>query len=108
MSSERTDYMQDRAIGPAPLGFRHVGPGQHFEIVTVELDAVGTILERRGLGRSLRAIARELDARGIPTKFGRRRWSAQSVLLICRSAGRYANALRSRRMLAHEREAHGQ
>jgi site-specific DNA recombinase len=65
-------------LGTTPLGFRTPAPGERMEPDPVELETVRLILERREARDSFRAIAAELERRGIPTKRGRR-WDHSTV-----------------------------
>jgi DNA invertase Pin-like site-specific DNA recombinase len=51
---------------------------------TIPAPIVSLIRELRGEGTSYRAIATELNERGIPTMQGGKAWAAQTVLNVCK------------------------
>ena len=57
--------------GQVPYGERLAGDGRTLEPDATEAAAVGLVRELKAAGMSLRAIARELNRRGVPTKSGR-------------------------------------
>lgn len=79
-------------VGPLPLGYvadrpaRHLRPDDAAPAMLVpveeELAVVARIQAAREAGRSMRAIAEELTAAGIPTKTGQASWSHSTVQRI--------------------------
>lgn len=67
---------QGEAYGPTPYGFNRTG-GRLVQNNS-EQAVIGTIQSRRAAGASLRAIADELNAGGVPTKTGAK-WHASTV-----------------------------
>lgn len=63
-------------VGRAPFGFRI--EGSKLARVEEEARAIALIIERRGQGHALRAIADELNQQGIATQRGGR-WAPQTV-----------------------------
>lgn len=76
----------ERISGRIPYGKRLAEDGKTLEDDPDELAAVDLIREMRAEGRPVRAIAAELDQRGIPTKEGSPRWSPASVWRLSRPA----------------------
>jgi len=66
--------------GPEPFGYRR--EGDRLVPVSQELEALTLIRQLRAEGYSLRAIARELEKNGIPTKRGGVRWSPEAIRKI--------------------------
>jgi len=66
--------------GPEPFGYRR--EGDRLVPVSEELEALTLIRQLRAEGYSLRAIARELEKNGIPTKRGGVRWSPEAIRKI--------------------------
>lgn len=64
--------------GGIPLGSTVAADGVHLESDPTEAAAVATIRELRAAGRSIRAIAAELNAAGVPAR-GALGWHATSV-----------------------------
>jgi DNA invertase Pin-like site-specific DNA recombinase len=71
-----------RAYAPTPYGFKRIG--ERLEADEREQAILARIFEAHRSGKSLNAIARELDADGVPTKQGGR-WSAATVRYILRN-----------------------
>ena len=69
-------------LGQVPYGSRLAGDGRSLEPDAGELLAVAAIRELATAGVGSRAIARELDRRGIRTKTGRAGWSHAAVAKI--------------------------
>jgi DNA invertase Pin-like site-specific DNA recombinase len=57
--------------GDAPYGYRLAADGQRLESDPAEQDLVGEARRLRGIGLSLRAVARELEAKGFRSRRGR-------------------------------------
>jgi hypothetical protein len=57
-------------------------------------DIIPVVTELRGQGLSLRAIARELDRRGVKTRQGWEKWSAMQVGRVLARAGNNSAATR--------------
>lgn len=68
--------------GKVRFGFAVADDGKTLVPVAAEQDVIRLIKELRADGMSFRAIAMELDARGIPTKEKRAAWSNQAVSRI--------------------------
>lgn len=77
---------RNERIGQVPYGKRLSPDGKTLETDPAELDVMRAVRGWRAAGWSLRGIARELDARKIPTKNGGPAWSASSVRHLTRSA----------------------
>lgn len=75
------------AHGFVPFGSRDVA--KRLAPVAAELDAIEVMRRMRGEGASLRDIAAELQARGVPCQRGGR-WQAATVMRILRRAERGA------------------
>jgi DNA invertase Pin-like site-specific DNA recombinase len=71
-----------RAYAPTPYGFKRIG--ERLEADPREQEILARIFEAHRQGKSLRAIARELEAQGAPTKQGGR-WSAATVRYMLRN-----------------------
>ena len=69
-----------------PLVCTLISDGIHLVENLYEQNAISTIRGLRAAGFSFRAIARELDRLGIPTKSGRMKWSGKVVSGICERA----------------------
>lgn len=67
--------------GGIPLGSTVAADGVHLESDPTEARAVATIHELRNAGRSIRAIAAELNAAGVPAR-GALGWHATSVARV--------------------------
>ena len=79
MAHKRT--RRERISRFAPFGF-DFGPDDKVVDNAVEQAVVEEARRLRGNGMTLRQIAEELTARGIPTKNGKTRWTHQSVAAI--------------------------
>jgi site-specific DNA recombinase len=79
-------------LGAPPLGLRLPAPTGPDGQIPAELEAVRLILRRRRSGRTFRAIAAELSARGHRTKRGRT-WYASTVRAIWQRRSDYRNIL---------------
>lgn len=78
---------KNELVGKLPTGFELAADGKTLVPVAAELAVVKLVEELRASGLSLRAIAAELDRRGIGTKEGRGGWKHTAVRrLICRGA----------------------
>lgn len=67
----------------APLGY-HITDGKNLEIVPEEADLVRWMYSSYLSGHSTEWIAKELEARGVPTSSGRGGWQPQTVQkLLC-------------------------
>ena len=66
-----------------PLGYDLASDGISLVPNQQEQAVIGTIVERRGSGMTLWAVARSMEAEGVPTKFGGK-WSPKTVLAIIR------------------------
>jgi hypothetical protein len=64
-------------VGSVPYGSRLAADGVHLEADPVEAQAVQLIRDLRASGRTLRAIAAALEARGIPPRG--QRWHATTI-----------------------------
>lgn len=69
-------------LGTIPLGSRLGDDGRTLLADPAELATVATIRELAAAGLGMRAIARALDDRGIPTKTGRGGWTHRAVGLV--------------------------
>lgn len=74
---------QGRRVGAVPFGFNLAADGEQLLPNAAELEAVSLIQSLSLSGLSLRAIARELEFRGIPAKHGGA-WSAKVIRGILR------------------------
>jgi DNA invertase Pin-like site-specific DNA recombinase len=72
-------------IGSIPYGFRLTGDGVHVEPHPEEVAVVERVRALRSEGRTLRAIAADLDGRGIAPRGGGR-WHPQTVANIAKAA----------------------
>jgi len=79
---------QRAEIGLAPKGVRLAGYDVHGNVVADEAAVVREVFERFLAGDSLRALATDLDARGVPTRSGGT-WNPSTVRGILQNA-RYA------------------
>lgn len=70
--------------GDVPLGHRVAADGVHLEADPAEAEAVRVVHELRAAGVSIRGIAVELDARGVPARGGR--WHPTTVARLLRRA----------------------
>jgi site-specific DNA recombinase len=70
--------------GQVPLGKSLAADGVTLEPDAAELAVVAEVRAWHAAGWTLRAIARELTARGVPTKNGRPAWNHMSVAKIVR------------------------
>jgi DNA invertase Pin-like site-specific DNA recombinase len=66
-----------------PMGYDLADDGSTLLLNQREQTVIQTIVERRGRGMTLWAVARSMEADGVPTKMGGR-WSAKTVLAILR------------------------
>lgn len=86
--SERTQtamsYKRSKGerVGQLPLGSCLADDGRTLLPDQAELQTVATIAELAASGLGLRAIARELDRQGIPTKTGRSGWTHAAVAKV--------------------------
>lgn len=78
-------------LGTTPLGFKTPEAGAPMVPDARELAPVRHILARRDEGATYREIARELEAKGMPTKRGGR-WAPMTVRKIWLARERYASA----------------
>jgi len=67
-------------VGEVPLGSRVAADGVRLERDDAEADALDTIRELRSAGLSIRAVARELNRRGVPARG--ERWHPTTVARI--------------------------
>jgi len=67
-------------IGEVPLGSRVAADGVRLERDDAEADALDTIRELRSAGLSIRAVARELNRRGVPARG--ERWHPTTVARV--------------------------
>lgn len=67
--------------GPVPYGSRRSADGIHLEACPEDLEAAAEVRRLRQSGRSIRQVAADLNARGIPTKRGGP-WAYGSVSAI--------------------------
>jgi DNA invertase Pin-like site-specific DNA recombinase len=77
--------------GQVPYGRRLAADGRRLEVDQTEASAIAAMLELRAAGRSVRAIARELDARGHRTKGGRP-WRQSTVHDVLRRVHSHGQA----------------
>src|SRR2546428_32829 len=75
-----------------PYGYRYDSASKNLIVVPAEAEVVREIYRLRGGGNTLREISENLNARGVPTKHGRR-WSKRQVFRILHSP-LYAGARR--------------
>lgn len=73
---------QGRFLGQVPYGYDLAANGETLAVNPEEQGIIQHIQELRRTGRSLRAIAQELEQRGIRTKSGQLRWTHTSVQSI--------------------------
>lgn len=71
--------------GEVPYGFRLAADGVHVEAHAAECEVVALVREWRAAGRTLRAIAGDLAARGLAPRNGGR-WHPQTVANIAGAA----------------------
>jgi site-specific DNA recombinase len=76
------------AGGQVPYGFRANHEKRELEIDPVEQRGIVQMVDLYQQGHSLRAIGRQLDAEGVPTKDGRP-WQGQSIKRILVRVGVY-------------------
>ena len=77
-------------VGSVPIGYDLADDGQRSKqgqpvalvVNPAEVAVIALVHQLRAEGRSLRAIAAELDRRGIPPKQGAARWSHSAVVKI--------------------------
>ena len=79
-----------RLTGNGPLSKRRELP-TGLELDLAEVETIGVMVELRAAGRSLRAIARELDTRGHQTKNGRP-WRQSTVHDVLRRVNGHGQA----------------
>jgi len=77
-----------RVSGEIPYGWRLASDGKSLRPVSSERKTIDIMAQLREGGMSFRAVARELDALGVPTKTGAGSWSGKVVrgILLRRSA----------------------
>lgn len=68
-----------RVSGQIPFGWRLAGDGRTLRPIADEAKIIDLMAELRDGGMSFRAVARELDDRGIPTKTGTGSWSGKVI-----------------------------
>ena len=73
---------QGRFLGQVPFGYDLAEDGETLSVNPEEQRIIRLIQELRRDGRSLRAIAQQLEQRGIRTKSGQLRWTHTSVQSI--------------------------
>jgi DNA invertase Pin-like site-specific DNA recombinase len=73
-------------LGQVPYGKRLAPDGRTLEPDPAGLEALELVARLKAEGRSVRAIARELTARGHPTKNGARCWAPSTVHELMRAA----------------------
>lgn len=66
-------------VGQIPFGFELAEDGVTLEPNAKEQEILSLIRDLREQGLSMRRIAEELTARGVPTKEGRSKWSHQTI-----------------------------
>lgn len=76
----------EKTGGDVPFGYRLAADGVHLERHDAEAEALEIITELRRRGYSLRAIAAELEARGVPTKKGKTQWQPRVISRILKRA----------------------
>jgi len=69
-------------VGSIPFGYDLAADGRHLERNAAEQETISLIVQLRESGLSLRAIAAELQARGIVTKSGRATWAPKVIKTI--------------------------
>jgi DNA invertase Pin-like site-specific DNA recombinase len=69
-------------VGEVPFGYRVAVDGTHLEADEAEQATLEVLRELRGSGLSVRAIAQELNCRGVPARGGR--WHHNSVWRVLR------------------------
>lgn len=69
-------------LGQVPYGYNVAADGITLEQNSAEQQALGLIRELKGLGMTLRAIATELNRRGVVTKSGGTTWKHTTVASI--------------------------
>jgi len=74
----RKRMMAGLLTGGVPFGWSVDADG-NLHPITEEQEAIKLILEMRAAGMTLRAIAEELTAAGVPTKKGRGAWNHNTV-----------------------------
>ncbi len=72
--------------GYVPFGFRLAEDGRTLVADAAEKAVIAQVRQMRADGWTLRAIAADLEARGVLTKQGRARWHAEGVAAILRQA----------------------
>ena len=77
---------QNKRVGSIPYGFRLSEDGNTLIPEPTEQANIRLILDLREAGLSLRAIASELQARGIKTKQGKAQWSPKVLASVIREA----------------------
>lgn len=68
-----------RVSGKIPFGWQLARDGKTLRPLASEARVIDLMAELREGGMSFRAVARELEARGIPTKTGSPSWSGKVV-----------------------------
>ncbi len=76
---------QGQRIGEVPFGWSLAEDATTLVINEDEQEALSLMRELRASGVSYRKIARELEARGIPTKRGGKTWQAKTILNLCQA-----------------------
>ena len=69
-------------VGDIPYGYQLAGDGVHLEPMAAEQGVMRQARELRGAGLSLRAVAAELEARGLMSRTGRRFAATQVARMV--------------------------
>ena len=80
----RAKARRSERVGQVPIGRRLHDDGRSLLVDPAEEAAIGPILQWRRDGRSLRWIARELTAEGVPAKRGGRAWRQSTIHSLLR------------------------
>jgi site-specific DNA recombinase len=83
---ERKRAKGEKTGGDVPFGFSLSEDGIHLEANEREQEALAIIRELRERGYALRAICEELEARGVQTKRGGKKWNSGTVQRILKRA----------------------
>lgn len=96
LTKSRLDAMRRdcRLTGGEPYGWSPDSDG-NLHPVESEQRVVRWIVDKRAAGMTLRAIAEELTAAGVPTKKGRGAWNHNTVAGIQKRARWYGETVRS-------------